>query len=60
MDNWISKVMTFYKLQIKYLKWGKSIVVDCPVCGNKMLISKSDYNGHLHISCDNCDQFIIQ
>lgn len=52
--------MNKYRNDIHHLKWGASLVVDCPICKHKMLISRSDYNGHIHMSCDNCDQFMVQ
>lgn len=60
MNKWLIEVMNKYRDDIHHLKWGASLVVDCPICNHKMLISRSDYNGHIHMSCDNCDQFMVQ
>ena len=44
------------------LKWGQYVYTDCPCCGAKgdLFISRSGYNGHLHIFCKNCERGIIQ
>lgn len=36
----------------KDLKAGESFETICPDCGNKLIISKSDINGHLWIVCE--------
>lgn len=53
-------VFETYGKQIKKLKKGQQIIVECPLCKGKMIISKSDYNGHLHIMCENKDFMLMQ
>lgn len=45
---------------IKSLEWGKSKVVECPYCKGKMIMSRSNYNGHLYINCADCKFRLIQ
>jgi len=33
------------------LKYGESKQVDCPICGNKLIIQRSAYNGHIFAKC---------
>lgn len=57
----IVKVLKEHKDLIKSLKKGESRAVICPLCGNPdMTISKSDYNGHLHIWCDGCEFLLVE
>lgn len=58
MDSLI--VFKIYMKEIKDLKKGDKIIVDCPKCKGKLYISKSNYNGHLHIFCENKDLIIMQ
>lgn len=39
---------------------GKSETVECPVCGGRLRLSQSAYNGHVGASCEteNCVSFI--
>ena len=53
-------VFKTYDKQIEKLKKGQQIIVECPLCKGKMIIEKSDYNGHLHIMCENKDFILMQ
>ena len=55
------KVLIAYKDLIGSLKKGESRSVMCPLCGHPdMKISKSGYNGHLHIWCDGCEFLLVE
>lgn len=44
----------------KDLKKGETRVLKCPICGNATFtVSRSGYNGHLHVSCK-CGVQIMQ
>ena len=63
MNNMLDDVLSFfitYKKEMDQLKWGQSIEVKCLKCGGKVKISKSSYNGHIHIKCENEDFILIQ
>lgn len=34
---------------------GKSEIVNCPVCGGRLHLSQSEYNGHVHGKCETKD-----
>lgn len=56
----VIKVFKTYDKEIKELKRGKEIIVECPFCKGKMTIKKSGYNGHLCIKCENKDFYLIE
>jgi len=33
---------------------------DCPVCGKKARVERSDYNGHIHCFCPSCKSGVIE
>lgn len=56
----LKHIMTKYKDTITKLNPGESVTLECPFCKGKLLIDKSEYNGHLFIKCDNKCVFIIE
>ena len=56
----IRYVMTTYKETINNLKPGESAKVECPFCHGKLTLSKSSYNGHLWITCENKCILVMQ
>ena len=44
----------------KHLKWGGHTLIRCPWCGKDMIISRSDYNGHVHARCQSCKSGVMQ
>lgn len=59
--NIIMKIFKEYGKEIEALKWGESFKIKCPRCNEGMAtISKSSYNGHLWIVCDNCKILMMQ
>lgn len=59
-EDKIIKVLKDNEDIIKSLKKGEYRAVVCPLCGSHMTISKSSYNGHLHIWCDGCEFLLVQ
>lgn len=44
----------------KDLKWGESKEIECPDCKGVLMVSRSDYNGHIWAVCENCGVKMMQ
>lgn len=53
-------VVEKYHKEIESLKKGKTMIVKCPKCKGKLVVSRSAYNGHLHMSCSDCKWYLVQ
>lgn len=42
----------------KKLKRGESLTFECPVCGSKAEIYKSNFNGHIRAECESCGMYL--
>ena len=53
-DKNIENVMEIFNA-IQNLPKGGSKIIKCPVCGGKMIVKKSSYNGHICAMCEKED-----
>ena len=58
--EWPEKLFQVVFTMTSRIKRGESKNVECPDCHNQMTISKSDYNGHLSVTCTKCGVKLIQ
>lgn len=42
----------------KKAKRGETLTFECPVCGSKAEIYKSDFNGHIRAECESCGIYL--
>lgn len=50
----MDKIIDFLKAQEAAEEAGQEEFV-CPLCGGKAWWGRSDYNGHLHCGCQDCN-----
>lgn len=52
----LDEMFLFLKtISVFNLKWGESVSFVCPLCGGHANAMRSDYNGHHHAWCEQCD-----
>lgn len=57
--DWHNNNVKVYATGVEAEKNGQS-EFDCPVCGKKAHVEKSDYNGHLDCYCPFCKSGVIE
>lgn len=60
-DKEIKDTINFIKVANDVCKEkGKMYEFQCPICNGQAKAIKSDYNGHLHAKCEECDLTIME
>ena len=57
--EWHNNNMKVYAAGKEAIEKGES-EFDCPVCGKRACVEKSDYNGHIHSYCPHCKCGVIE
>ena len=56
----VEKIKNLISLVPKDLKAGQEVIKECPNCGAKLRIAKSNINGHLWVTCEKEGVLICQ
>ena len=56
----VEKINNLISLVPKDLKTGQEVIKECPNCGAKLRIAKSNINGHLWVTCEKEGVLICQ